>query len=50
MPFGKYKGVPMASIKKDYLLWIYDQIQTQHNKRTTWQNEVYVYVGDNLVT
>lgn len=32
MPFGKYKGTPMANVPDDYLLWIYDKLQIDQKK------------------
>lgn len=40
MPYGKYKGVEMANVPADYLLWLYD------NEKCS--NEVKDYIVDNL--
>lgn len=28
MPFGKYKGTPLANVPNDYLLWLYENGKT----------------------
>lgn len=40
MPFGKHKGVEMANVPADYLLWLYE-----NNKCT---DEVKEYIEDNM--
>lgn len=40
MPYGKYKGVEMANVPADYLLWLYD------NEKCS--NEVKDYIVENL--
>lgn len=45
MPFGKYKGTPMANVKASYLLYIYDQNLGKKNWGS--MHHVMVYVGDN---
>lgn len=42
MPYGKHKGVKMANVPADYLLWLFD-----NNKST---GEVTVYIHDNMDT
>lgn len=40
MPYGKYKGTPMANVPADYLLWLYE------NDRCS--DDVRDYIFDNL--
>lgn len=40
MPYGKYKGVKIANIPADYLIWIFE-----NNKCTP---EVAKYIGENI--
>lgn len=40
MPFGKHKGVAMANVPADYLLWLYE-----NNKCS---GEVKAYIIDNM--
>lgn len=40
MPFGKYKGVKMANVPPDYLLWLYDNSKVY--------GDVKEYIKDNL--
>ena len=40
MPWGKYKGLKMANVPADYLLWLYE-----NNK---CNNDVRAYIEDNL--
>ncbi len=40
MPYGKYKGVEMANVPADYLLWLYD------NEKCS--NDVKDYIVENL--
>lgn len=40
MPYGKYKGVKIANIPADYLIWIFE-----NNKCTP---EVAKYIAENL--
>lgn len=49
MPFGKHKGVKMANVPADYLLWVYEQIKRYApNKMTLAQKDIKTYVEDNL--
>lgn len=48
MPFGKYKGVEMANVPGDYLLWLYAEY-TAPNPRFGFINQsVKAYIEDNL--
>ena len=40
MPFGKHKGVEMANVPADYLIWLYE------NEKCT--DEVREYIEDNM--
>jgi uncharacterized protein (DUF3820 family) len=48
MPFGKYKGVPMANVEASYLLWLFDSMLRSGERLSRWQTQVYAYVNDNM--
>lgn len=49
MPFGKHRGIKMANVPAEYLLWLYDQIKNYApNKMALSQKDVKEYVEDNI--
>lgn len=48
MPFGKYKGKPMAQVPASYLFWLEEKITaTFYNNRTLQEKEIMAYVKEN---
>lgn len=44
MPFGKYKGKPMADVPASYLLWLWND----GLKNKTATSDVAAYIAENL--
>lgn len=49
MPFGKYKGVSMANVPAEYLLWLYERLKpSAPNKRSASEKLLVDYIEDNM--
>lgn len=49
MPFGKHKGKPMIEVPRNWLLWLYDEINASgYLGAFPAQTAVYAYISDNL--
>ncbi len=48
MPFGKYKGVQMANVPADYLLWLYSEYTDPNPRFGFISQPVKLYIEDNI--
>lgn len=49
MPFGKYKGTPMANVPDSYLLWLYGELKEGERKgikKMEGHDNIVSYVED----